>query len=215
MSGKYGRLAQFPEDLQTARLRLRRFTAHDAGWYAAVNANPEVVRYIGGGAPLTRAESDESLTKIIGQWDADGFGLWAAERLDSGEPIGFIGLAVPTFLPEILPAVEVGWRLARVHWGRGFATEGAVVAVDHGFQTLRLDRIVSITVHDNAASRNVMSKLGLTWDRACVHPAGLIVEVRALDRHAWPTAALSFREPEPELAAHHHVGSAGQGPDVG
>jgi len=185
MSGKHRGRAEFPEDLETARLRLRRFTAHDAGWYAAMNADPEVVRYIGSGVPLTRAQSDDSLAKIIDHWNSEGFGLWVAERLDRGEPIGFIGLAVPTFLPEVLPAVEVGWRLARAHWGCGLATEGAASAVEQGFETLHLDRIVSITVHDNTASRNVMTKLGLTWDRACVHPAGLIVEVRALDRHAW------------------------------
>ncbi len=176
----------YPETVTTDRLRLRRFRLDDGDWYAAMNADADVMRFIGRGVPLTRAESDQSLAGIEAHWADHGFGLWAAERRDNDEPIGFIGLSAPSFLPEVLPAVEVGWRLARPHWGHGFATEGARVAIGHGFTTLGLARLVSITVHDNLSSQRVMAKLGLTWDRAAVHPQlGAIVEVRAISRSAW------------------------------
>ncbi len=151
-----------------------------------MNGDAEVMRFIGRNGPLTRPQSDESLAAIEAHWADRGFGLWAAERRDSGAPIGFIGLATPLFLPEVLPAVEVGWRLARPHWGNGFATEGAQVAVEQGFATLELGRVVSITVHDNVRSQRVMAKLGFSLDRAAVHPQmGTIVQVRAITRAAW------------------------------
>lgn len=170
---------------------MRRFVEDDAEWYAAMNADVEVTRFLGPGRPYRRDESDESLAKVIAHWDQHDFGLWAVERLDTGEPIGFVGLAIPTFLPRILPAVEVGWRLARRHWGQGFATEAAMVALDHGFATLGLDRIVSITVHDNLASQRVMARLGLERHCAEVHPAlGIVVEVRSLSAERWAARAL-------------------------
>lgn len=180
----------FPAELETERLRLRPFGDDDAGWYAAMNADPDVVRYLGDGSPYGRKQSDESLHSIRGHWDEFGFGLWAAERTDTDEPIGFVGLAVPTFLPELLPAVEIGWRLARRHWGLGLATEGARAGVEQGFDALGLDRIVSITVHDNLRSQRVMSRLGLSWHRACVHPRfGLVVQVRSITAQRWSAAA--------------------------
>ncbi len=178
--------------MTTERLRLRRFRPDDRAWYAAVNADAAVTRFLNPDRPFTRTESDASLATIEGHWASEGFGLWAAERRDTGEPIGFIGLAKPFFVPEVLPRVEVGWRLGRAHWGHGFATEGARAAIEQGFTTLGLDQIVSITVHDNHRSQRVMAKLGLTWERAVVHPQlGLILEVRAITGASWkpPPAA--------------------------
>ena len=151
-----------------------------------MNADPEVVRHLVPDVPFSREQSDESLRSILDHWETNAFGLWAAERTDTGEPIGFVGLSVPTFVPEILPAVEVGWRLGRPHWGLGFATEGARAALEQAFGVLDLDRVVSITSHDNLRSQAVMAKLGLHWDRACVHPRyGLLVQVRSIAREQW------------------------------
>lgn len=184
------RAGGYPGNLTTARLRLRRPRMDDAQWFATMNADPEVMRFIGGARRYSHGESDRALDAVIAHWERTSFGLWFAERLDTAQPIGFVGLAVPTFLPEVLPAVEVGWRLARAHWGSGFATEGARAAMREGFTTLDLERIVSITVHDNLRSQNTMARLGLTWDRAAVHPGlGLIVQVRAISRHAWAARA--------------------------
>jgi RimJ/RimL family protein N-acetyltransferase len=170
---------------------LRRFGEDDADWYAAMNADTEVMRFIGEGEPYPRDRSDDSLTSILAHWEQHEFGLWAAERLDTGQPIGFVGLAIPSFLPRILPAVEVGWRLSRPNWGQGFATEAASAALDHGFATLGLERIVSITVHDNHASQRVMARLGLETDCAEVHPGlGIVVQVRSLSAERWAARAM-------------------------
>lgn len=171
-------------ELTTARLLLRQWRESDLDPFAAMSADPEVMRFIGG--TTTRQEASAAIERFRTHWREHGFGLWAAEIRESGEFAGFIGLAVPTFLPEVLPAVEVGWRLARAHWGRGFATEGARASLNHGFEVLGLDRIVSVYHPDNHASRRVMDKLGMTWDRDTRHPvAGQPVRVLALDRSGW------------------------------
>lgn len=99
--------------LETERLRLRPWTATDREPFAALNADPEVVRWIGDGRALDTASSDQLVDRIEEHWRARGFGLWAVEERSSGAFVGFAGLAVPWFLPAVLPAVEVGWRLAR------------------------------------------------------------------------------------------------------
>ena len=122
---------------ETERLLLRRFTPADADAFAAFNADPDVMRFIGDGTPLTRAQSDELLTRIAAHWRSHGFGLWCvAERSAPERCLGFAGLAVPSFLPEVMPAVEVGWRVARDGWGRGLATEAARAALDEAFGPL-------------------------------------------------------------------------------
>jgi RimJ/RimL family protein N-acetyltransferase len=140
------RVADLPV-LETERLILRQWRDDDIDAYAALCADPEVTR-----------------------WVDEGFGLWCATAPPSDECIGFIGLATPRFLPEVLPAVEIGWRLAREQWGHGYATEGALTVMDHAFSTLGLDRLVSITRTENRNSWNVMQKLGMTLERTTTHP---------------------------------------------
>lgn len=98
-------------------------------------------------------------------WEEKGYGLFAVELLGSNHLIGFTGLAEPTFLPEIMPAVEVGWRFARQSWGSGFATEAARAALDFGLVELGIPEIVSVHQVDNHASARVMQKLGMRFDR--------------------------------------------------
>jgi RimJ/RimL family protein N-acetyltransferase len=156
----------------TERLQLRRWRAGDREPFAELNADPEVMRYIGDGRPMTRAESDALLRTIEAHWDAHGFGLWcAAPREDPGACLGFVGLAVPSFLPAVLPAVEVGWRLARPAWGRGLATEGARAALEHAFQTLELESVISIIDPANERSVRVAERLGMRPGAAHLHPA--------------------------------------------
>jgi RimJ/RimL family protein N-acetyltransferase len=174
--------------LETARLVLRRWDVDaDLDAYAALCADPEVMKYIGDGTPRTPAQSVDQLRAFERSWIDHGFGLFATELSDTGELIGFIGLAIPDFLPEIMPAVEIGWRLARPHWGNGYATEGARVALAFGFESLNLnlDRIVSVHAVGNDPSGNVMQKLGMHLDRETVHPrTGRAVRVYAIDRPA-------------------------------
>jgi RimJ/RimL family protein N-acetyltransferase len=159
-------VADLPE-LETERLRLRQWRDDDLDAYAVLCADPEVMRWLGG--PMTRDAAADQINTFRKHWDDEGFGLWCATTSDD-ECIGFIGLAIPHFLPEVLPAVEIGWRLARSQWGQGFATEGARATMDFAFGTLALDRLVSITRPENRSSWNVMQKLGMTLERTTTHP---------------------------------------------
>lgn len=169
-----------PPELTTERLRLRAWRDDDIDAYAALCADPEVMRHLRG--PMTRDTAADQINAFRQHWIDEGFGLWCATHADNDECIGFIGLAVPRFLPEVLPSVEIGWRLARAAWGRGLATEGARATVDFAFGPLGLDRLVSITLPENRSSWNVMQKLGMTLERTAVHPErGVDVVVYAMD----------------------------------
>ncbi len=172
--------------IETERLVLRGWDlGDDLDAYAAICADPEVMRYIGDGSTHTRAESAERLRAFEATWQERGFGLFALELTGTGELIGFTGLALPDFLPEIMPAVEIGWRLARPHWGQGYATEAARAALTFGFDRVGLERIVSVHAVGNDASANVMRKIGMHFDRETTHPGnGGAVRVYAIDRPA-------------------------------
>jgi RimJ/RimL family protein N-acetyltransferase len=124
-------------------------------------------------AMLTHAESDAFVDRIEARFDRQGFGLWAVEVVGVVPFIGFVGLNPPSFEAHFTPAIEIGWRLARAHWGRGYATEGAKAALAFGFEQLGLAEIVSFTVPANEASWRVMERLGMTRDPAddFDHPA--------------------------------------------
>jgi RimJ/RimL family protein N-acetyltransferase len=120
------------------------------------------------------------------RYDSDGFGLEAVVDRASGTMIGWAGLAVPHFLPEILPAVEVGWRLAAPYRGQGLATEAGSAAVDWGFTEGGLERIVSIYEPENTPSGRVMERLGFTYERTTSGtPRGETVRVMELTRQGW------------------------------
>lgn len=168
---------------QTARLELRRPRLADADAFAAINADPEVTRFVSETGPLARGESDLLLRKMIEHWDDCGFGLWMAEPRGTGELLGFVGLSHPS-LPAVAHEVEVGWRLARAHWGRGLATEGGAEAVRVAFAERGLDRLVCIVDRDNAASLGVARKLGFSPWREMDHPRwSRGVQVHVLDRN--------------------------------
>jgi RimJ/RimL family protein N-acetyltransferase len=172
--------------IETDRLVLRRWdVAGDLDAWAAICADPEVMRYIGDGSIATRAECAQRLEQFETAWRELGFGLFAIERRDTGEFIGNAGLAIPDFLPEILPAVEIGWRLGRAHWSRGFATEAARAVLAFAWDPVGLDRVVSVHAVGNDPSGNVMQKIGMHLDRETVHPTnGRAVRVYAIDRPA-------------------------------
>ena len=165
---------------------LRRWdVAGDLDAYAAICADPEVMRFIADGSTSGREYCAEQLEAFERAWNERGFGLFALERIHSGELIGFTGLAIPDFLPEIMPSVEIGWRLGRAHWGHGFATEAARATLAFGFGPVGLDRIVSVHAVGNDASGHVMQKLGMQLDRETAHPVhGVAVRVYAIDRPA-------------------------------
>lgn len=125
----------------------------------------EVMRYIGSGGIRTREQTAASIRNYETQWEEKGFGLFAVELLGSNQLIGCAGFAEPTFLPEIMPAVELGWRFARESWGYGYATEAGRAALDFGLGLLGIPEIVSIHQTENPASGRIMEKLGMRFDR--------------------------------------------------
>jgi RimJ/RimL family protein N-acetyltransferase len=173
--------------LETERLLLRRWEERDREPFAALNADPEVMRFLGPGVPLTREESAGLVDRIEAGFDEHGFGLWCVGlRDDPTGCIGFTGLAVPTWLPEILPAVEIGWRLARAQWGRGLATEGAIAATTYAFEEVGLDRLVSMRHPENDRSRRVMEKVGLVYQRDTIAPqSGVPCSIHTLTARRW------------------------------
>ena len=135
---------------------LRPWRAEDRAPFAALNADPVVMEHFP--SALTRDESDQFADSIAAHLDEHDWGTYAVEVIDGPPFVGYIGLAAPDWLG----AVEVRWRLAREHWGNGYATEGARASIDDGFARLGLDEIVAITVPANERSRSVMRKLGMT-----------------------------------------------------
>ena len=175
--------------LETERLRLRRWAADDLEPLAGIFAEPDVWRYPFGRA-FSREETELFLQRQLDHWESDGFGVWAAELKAESRLIGYIGLAIPHWLPEILPAVEVGWRLHPRYWGRGLATEGGRASLRYGFETLALDRIVAILMPDNVASARVTDKLGMRdWLTTRDDERDVPVLVREITRADWDVTA--------------------------
>jgi RimJ/RimL family protein N-acetyltransferase len=115
---------------------------------------------------LNREESDALADRIEAGFSSLGYGIWAVELPGEADFIGYVGLALQGFEAHFTPAVEVGWRLARNYWGRGFASEAARAAITDGFDRVALDEIVSFTVPANVRSTRVMERLGMTHDPA-------------------------------------------------
>ncbi|MGP0031410.1 MAG: GNAT family N-acetyltransferase [Acidimicrobiales bacterium] len=171
--------------LVTDRLVLRPFVHEDLAELAVIHAEPSFWWY-----PLRAGMTPEQtaafLVRTIERYRTDGLGIEAVIDRDGGAMVGWAGLAVPHFLPEVLPAVEVGWRLSRPHWGRGLATEAGEAALRWGFTAARLERIISIYEPENAASGRVMARLGFTPCLSTTHPErGETLTVTELTRARW------------------------------
>lgn len=183
-------------ELRSARLRLRPWRASDLAHFGALNADPRVCEHLPG--PLSRAESDAFAARIAEHFDRHGFGLWAVEAPGVAPFVGFTGLAVPTFEAAFTPCVEVAWRLAAEHWGRGYATEAAREAVRFGFEGLGLGELVSFTVPANVRSRAVMERLGLARAPADDFDHPRLPEGHRLRRHVlYRLTAAAWRARQP------------------
>jgi ribosomal-protein-alanine N-acetyltransferase len=148
--------------LRGARVVLRRWHAEDAEPFAALNCDPVAMEYFP--APLSRADSDALIERAQAALESRGWGWWCLE-IDE-VCAGFVGLNEPTFEADFTPCVEIGWRMAPRFWGRGYASEGARLALDFGFERLRLQEIVSFTATENWRSRRVMERLGMRRNAA-------------------------------------------------
>jgi len=150
------------DELRTERLLLRRWRESDRIPFQQMNADPRVMEYFP--ELLTATASDALFGRAQAHFERHGFGPFAAQLIETGTFIGYVGLFTPTFDAHFMPAVEIGWRLAFEHWGQGLATEGARAVLSYGFGELELEQIVSFAVPANVRSRRVMEKLGMTHD---------------------------------------------------
>jgi len=171
--------------IETERLVLRDWREEDIATYAAMCADPEVMRHFP--ALLSFDDASAQARRIRAHLGRAGWGLWAVEIKRGAPFVGFVGLSRPDFRPG---DVEIGWRLARSAWGHGYATEAARAALDHGFVELGLAEIISFTVPANVPSQRVMERLGMVRDPSASfeHPA--VPEGNPLRLHwLWRVAA--------------------------
>jgi ribosomal-protein-alanine N-acetyltransferase len=147
------------DELETARLRLRMFTQGDAFEFSSITCDPDVMRYIGEGRPISAQETAANLDSIISAFRRRGFGRWGVVHKESGRLIGYCGFSagIPT------AGVELAYMLARPFWGKGIATEAARACLRYGFEKLVLPAISGITRPSNLRSRRVMESLGMKF----------------------------------------------------
>jgi RimJ/RimL family protein N-acetyltransferase len=157
-------------EIKTERLLLRGWRPEDHIPFAAMCADPDVMRYIGNGRTRTSEDAARYIASFEKEWAERGFGLFAVEASRCGGLVGFTGLSWPGFLPEVLPSVEIGWRFAKRVWGKGYASEAASAALSFGVKELGVTDIVSICQTGNGASARIMQKLGMVFDRRTVDP---------------------------------------------
>ena len=157
-----------PYLLRTPRLGLRRWRPADMDPFVRMNQDQEVMEYFP--RLWTPAESAALVDRIEAHFEEYGYGLYATDRLDSGDFIGFVGLSRPTFEAWFTPCVEIGWRLRRDAWGLGFATEAARAVLHYGMEEAGLEKILSFTAIVNGRSERVMQKIGMTRIGEFDHP---------------------------------------------
>ena len=145
--------------IESDRLYLRQWKEEDKELFFELNSDPKVMKYFP--QILSKNESDAFVEKIKSQIDRKGWGVFAAEKKQASEFIGFIGLTDPSFKTPFAPCTEIGWRLHRNFWKKGYATEGAKVVLDFAFKKLRKEYIISFTSKLNSSSIAVMKRIGM------------------------------------------------------
>ncbi len=165
--------------IKTARLTLRGFAPDDVDRLAAILGDPEVMRYMPGGKPWSREKSEAIWQNILDHWEQYGFGWWAVVCNADAELIGWCGL---TYLDE-LSETEVAYLLDKPYWGRGFATQAARASLNYGFEQRNLDRIIALAHIENGASRRVMEKIGMAYEKE-IHLWGLDLAQYGIARDA-------------------------------
>lgn len=167
--------------LQTKRLVLRPWQPADLDPFIQLNGDPKVMEYF----PAVRnsQETEQEFQRIVKGFETYGWGFWAAALIPTNQFIGFIGLKYVNAEFPFAPAVEIGWRLAFEHWGKGYATEGAMEALRCGFETLNFPEIVSYTPAVNQRSRNVMEKIGMQCNEKDTFDHPYLAENHPLRKH--------------------------------
>lgn len=171
--------------LETERLVMREWRHDDLDAFAPFLADEEVVRYLSG-VTSDRNESWRNIAGSAGHWLLRGYGTWAVERKSDGALIGKVGL----IYPEGWPGLEVGWTLGRPYWGKGYATESAQAAMNYGFLTQGVDKLLSLINVDNRNSQRVAERLGET--RGPEHD--LVVAGKVHKIHIWSITREEWRK---------------------
>lgn len=171
--------------IETDRLLLRQWRPEDREPFARMSADPEVMEHFP--ALLSASEADAVATRLATEIEEFGYGFWALESRATGDFVGFTGIRTPRDVLPFSPCIEIGWRLVREHWGRGYASEAARAALDFGFRELGLPEIVSFTALGNVRSRRVMERLRMTERGEFDHPA--LAPDSPLRRHVWFSVA--------------------------
>jgi len=153
---------------QSKRLGFRNWIEDDLDAFALMNADEEVMEHFP--KSLSRAETADFIDRLKGQFEENGYTYFATEVLETREFIGFIGLAYQDYVSDYTPAVDIGWRLKRNAWGRGYATEGAKQCLEFAFNNLNLERIISVCTERNVLSESVMKKIGMKRQGTFNHP---------------------------------------------
>lgn len=150
------------------RLGFRNWRAEDLFHFAALNSDHDVMEFFPN--VLSISETKDFIERLQNHDIKHGYNYFATEILETGEFIGFIGLAYQDYLSKFTPAIDVGWRLKKSAWNKGFATEGANRCLKFGFEELKLDRIISTCTERNARSESVMNKIGMSKIGTFKHP---------------------------------------------
>jgi RimJ/RimL family protein N-acetyltransferase len=166
--------------LETERLLLRHFRDDDIDAYAAMCADPLVMRYLGARSVLSRDDAWRQMAMFVGHWQLRGFGVWAVEERASGSLVGRVGL----HFPEGWPDRELAWTLARPYWGRGFALEAARAALAHAFGSLGWHRVISMIDPDNRRSIRLAERLGERFEGE-ISLRGYRLSLYAIERESW------------------------------
>lgn len=171
--------------LATPRLLLRSWTDGEMAPYTAICQDPDVMRYISSGRVLTEAEVEDRLDRYRSFWVKHGFGAFAVIEQSSGDLVGFCGLSLPVYAPGIMPAVEIGWRLSRAHWGQGYGLEAAMAVLDWGFATHSFESIVAIVHPDNERGAAIASRASMTREQQIEIGPGTLADVYRVTRDRW------------------------------
>lgn len=174
--------------LQTERLSMREWRDDDLDAFAAFYADVEVMRFLSGEA-MARNDAWRSMAGSAGNWLLRGYGTWVVERKSDGAVIGRVGL----INPEGWPGLEVGWTLGRPYWGQGYATEAAQAAMNYGFLTQGVDRLLSLIDPDNKPSQAVARRLGETQGaehRLTIGGKQHLCHIWSITREEWRRRAL-------------------------
>jgi RimJ/RimL family protein N-acetyltransferase len=176
--------------LETARLILREWQEGDFDGYARLCADPEVMRYLGGHT-FSVLEAWRHMAYLVGHWALRGFGHWAIEEKATGQFVGRLGFQEP----QGWPGFEVGWTLARDRWGRGYATEGAMTALEYAFSTMGRTHVISLIHPENHASIAVAKRLGETLEGETT-VLGRPVEIYGTTRDRWMSRGIAGKKSE-------------------